>query len=101
MAWTSCPIEEVPAEVLAEAPPPKRKRTLARSRKKADVSFHHVRFRRTFFGREASRKISKVRDLGLKSATDENPEVGFLSVRKAADISHRSAAGLERPLALD
>lgn len=42
MGWTQCPIEEVPAEVLAEAPPAPRKRTLAR--KKYDYERHLARW---------------------------------------------------------
>jgi len=41
MDWSSCPIEEVPAEVLAEKPPAPRKRTLAR--KKYDYERHLAR----------------------------------------------------------
>ena len=33
MSWTHCPIEEVPAEVLAEKPPAPRKRTLTRKKR--------------------------------------------------------------------
>jgi hypothetical protein len=42
MGWSGCPIEEVPAEVLAEKPPAPRKRTLAR--KKYDYERHLVRW---------------------------------------------------------
>ena len=42
MGWTSCPIEEVPAEVLAAKPPAPRKRTLAR--KKYDYERHLARW---------------------------------------------------------
>ena len=42
MAWTHCPIEEVPAEVLAEKPPAPRKRTLAT--KKRDYERHLMRW---------------------------------------------------------
>ena len=33
MDWSRCPIEEVPAEVLAEKPPAPRRRTLARKKR--------------------------------------------------------------------
>ena len=42
MDWSRCPIEEVPAEVLAEKPPAPRKRTLAR--KKRDYERHLMRW---------------------------------------------------------
>jgi hypothetical protein len=42
MGWHSCPIEEVPAEVLAQKPPAPRKRTLAR--KKYDYERHLARW---------------------------------------------------------
>jgi hypothetical protein len=42
MGWTHCPIEEVPAEVLAEKPPAPRKRTL--TRKKRDYERHLMRW---------------------------------------------------------
>jgi hypothetical protein len=42
MSWTHCPIDEVPAEVLAEKPPTPRKRTLAR--KKRDYERHLMRW---------------------------------------------------------
>jgi hypothetical protein len=42
MVWSGCPIEEVPAEVLAERPPAPRKRTLAR--KKYDYERHLARW---------------------------------------------------------
>jgi len=42
MGWTHCPIEEVPAEVLAEKPPTPRKRTLAT--KKRDYERHLMRW---------------------------------------------------------
>ncbi len=42
MGWTHCPIEEVPAEVLAEKPPAPRKRTLAH--KKRDYERHLMRW---------------------------------------------------------
>jgi len=42
MNWTHCPIEEVPAEVLAQKPPPPRKRTL--TRKKRDYERHLQRW---------------------------------------------------------
>lgn len=42
MVWSGCPIEEVPAEVLAEKPPAPRKRTLAR--KKYDYERHLARW---------------------------------------------------------
>ncbi len=42
MAWTHCPIEEVPAEVLAEKPPTPRKRTLAT--RKRDYERHLMRW---------------------------------------------------------
>ena len=42
MGWTRCPIEQVPAEVLAEQPPAPRKRTLAH--KKRDYERHLQRW---------------------------------------------------------
>lgn len=36
------------------------------------------------------RAVRKVRGLGAKSGAEQNPEVGFLLFRKAADISHIS-----------
>ncbi|TAJ37955.1 MAG: hypothetical protein EPO55_17170 [Reyranella sp.] len=42
MGWSKCPIDEVPAEVLAERPPAPRKRTLAR--KKYDYERHLARW---------------------------------------------------------
>ena len=42
MGWTHCPIEEVPAEVLAEKPPAPRKRTL--TRRKRDYERHLERW---------------------------------------------------------
>lgn len=42
MGWSECPIEEVPAEVLAQKPPAPRKRTLAR--KKYDYERHLARW---------------------------------------------------------
>ncbi|MGQ0583238.1 MAG: hypothetical protein ACT4O6_14975 [Reyranella sp.] len=42
MVWSGCPIEEVPAEVLAQKPPAPRKRTLAR--KKYDYERHLARW---------------------------------------------------------
>ena len=42
MGWSECPIEEVPAEVLAEKSPAPRKRTLAR--KKYDYERHLARW---------------------------------------------------------
>ncbi len=42
MGWTHCPIEEVPAEVLAEKPSAPRKRTLAT--KKRDYERHLMRW---------------------------------------------------------
>jgi hypothetical protein len=42
MDWSRCPIEEVPAEVLAEKPPAPRRRTLAR--KKRDYERHLMRW---------------------------------------------------------
>lgn len=42
MVWSDWPIEEVPAEVLAERPPAPRKRTLAR--KKYDYERHLTRW---------------------------------------------------------
>ena len=42
MSWSSCPIGEVPAEVLAQKPPAPRKRTLAR--KKYDYERHLARW---------------------------------------------------------
>lgn len=42
MVWSICPIEEVPAEVLAERPPASRKRTLAT--KKRDYERHLMRW---------------------------------------------------------
>jgi hypothetical protein len=42
MGWSSCPIEEVPAEVLASQPPAPRKRTPAR--RKRDYERHLARW---------------------------------------------------------
>ncbi|MBI3197735.1 MAG: hypothetical protein HYZ40_09560 [Rhodospirillales bacterium] len=42
MSWSKCPIDEVPAEVLAERPPAPRKRTLAR--RKYDYERHLARW---------------------------------------------------------
>ena len=42
MGWSRCPVEEVPAEVLAQKPPAPRRRTLAR--KKRDYERHLMRW---------------------------------------------------------